>query len=83
MRSVELFIESMIANPNKIAFPAVRCASPQVLSSGSVCTKYSTVVNYMGFYATKTPRGRFFLKTNVVAPYNTGVVGYTKKEVNR
>lgn len=76
-RSVEFFIESIVQNPSKTAFPSVKCSSTQSSTTGSVCTAFNTAVtNLMGFYATKTNTGNFFLKTNVASPYNTGVSGY-------
>lgn len=76
MRSIELFVESMLTKPNQKAFPAVRCAYTTEDRSTYECLKFSKTINYMGFYAAKSPVGKFYLKTNLTAPYNAGVAGY-------
>lgn len=70
-RSVALMIESIIMNPSKTAFSAMKCTSVQLLSLGNWCLQFSnTTVNFLGLYATKTPSGNFFLKTNAASPYS-------------
>lgn len=78
MRSITFFAESVAANPNKNAFPAVKCSSTQSTTTGYKCTTFSTTsINYMGLYATKTLTGNFFLKiTAAASPFNPGVSGY-------